>query len=163
MARKEILMEELVEVLYQWHMGRSMSQIKRSVLYQTTIDKLLSKKYMVPKQAYRILRRDYEYPLSYSSFKRYINIKHPRAQRSCLRIEVGVGEEMQVDFGYAGMMYDPVEGRMRRAHIFVMTLSYSRLPYVEFVFDQGYALFSNNCMTPSTLSDILSSYEENHF
>ena len=31
MARREILMEELIEVHYQWHMGRNISQIKRSL------------------------------------------------------------------------------------------------------------------------------------
>ena len=31
MARREIKMEELIEVLSQWHAGRSISQIKRSV------------------------------------------------------------------------------------------------------------------------------------
>ncbi len=193
MARRDISMEELVEVLYQWHMGRSVSQIKRSlsidrktirkymglaeghgfskdmevqaytyylelagkiqkglktpmeassaykatVVYQSTIEKLLSKQYMVAKQVYRILKRDYDYTLSYSSFKRYMNMKYPKPQRSCLRIEVGVAEEAQVDFGSAGMMYDPETNRMRRAHAFVMTMSYSRHQYVEFVFDQG--------------------------
>lgn len=193
MARKEIVVEELVEVLHQWHMGRGISQIKRSLgmdrktirkylglaegygfsrdtevqqytyylelagriqkglqtpvetspaykktaLYQTTIEKLLAKKYMVPKQVYRILKRDYEYSLSYSTFKRYINVKYPRQTANYLRIEVGAGEEAQVDFGSAGMMYDPETERMRRAHAFVMTLSYSRHTYVEFVFDQG--------------------------
>jgi len=29
MARKDFRMEELVEVLHQWHSGRSISQIKR--------------------------------------------------------------------------------------------------------------------------------------
>jgi len=193
MARKEVRMEELVEVLYQWHRGRNISQIKRSLgldrktirkyielaepygflrddevrddiyymqlagriqtglktplgcsesfkktaLYQSMLDKLLSKKYMTPKQAYRILKREHEYSLSYSSFKRYINIKYPKEPRSCLRIEVRAAEEAQVDFGSAGMMIDPETGKLRRAHAFVMTLSYCRLPYVEFVFDQG--------------------------
>jgi transposase len=193
MARKEIIVEELVEVLYQWHQGRNIRQIKRSLgfdrktirkylelaerhglsrdmpvqqydyylqlastlqrglktpidsslsfkktaLYQTVIEKLLARKYMKPKQVYRILERDHEYPLSYSSFKRYMNIKYPKQPRNCLRIEVKAAEEAQVDFGSAGMMYDPETGRMRRAHIFILTLSYSRLPYVEFVFDQG--------------------------
>ena len=31
MARKEIIVEELVEVLYQWHQGRNIRQIKRSL------------------------------------------------------------------------------------------------------------------------------------
>lgn len=193
MARKDVKMEELVEVLYQWHKGRNISQIKHSLgldrktirkyielaepcgflrddevrddmyylqlagkiqaglkiplgcsesfkktaLYQTTIEKLLSKKYMTPKQTYRILKRDHEYSLSYSSFNRYVNIKYPKEPRNCLRIEVRAAEEAQVDFGSAGMMIDPETGKSRRAHAFVMTLSYSRLPYVEFVFDQG--------------------------
>jgi hypothetical protein len=113
MARKEIRMEELMEVLYQSHRGRNISQIKRSLeldrktirryielaesygfsryeearddlyymqlaakiqaglktpigyseafkktaLYQPVIEKLLSKKFMTPKQAYRILKK----------------------------------------------------------------------------------------------------------
>ena len=83
------------------------------------------------------MQRDYGYGLSYSSFNRYINLKYPKEPRSCIRIETKAGEEAQVDFGSAGMMYDPDEGRLRRAHIFVMTLSYSRFHYVELVFDQG--------------------------
>ncbi len=193
MARKEILMEELVEVLYQWHKGRRINQIKRSTgmdrktirkyidlargyglipdqeaqdyqyylelagkiqrglktplessesfkktaAYHSTIQKLLEKKYMRGKQVYRILAREYGYSLSYSSFKRYMKTKYPRQVENCLRLETMAGEEAQVDFGSAGMMYDPQEKKMRRSHIFVMTLSYSRHHYVEFVFDQG--------------------------
>lgn len=193
MARKEIVVEELVEVIYQWHRGSGISQIKRSLgldrktirkyidlaegqgfvreaelqpytwylelasriqrelktpinnsasfkktaLYQCTIEKLLAKPYMKPKQAYRILQRDYDYDLSYASFNRYINIKYPKQPRSSIRIETKAAEEAQVDFGSAGMMYDPEECRQRRTHVFVMTLSYSRLHYVELVFDQG--------------------------
>jgi len=195
MARKDIRMEELVEVLYQWHKGRNISQIKRALeldrktirkyielaepygflrddeirdelyylqlagriqgglktplgcsesfkktaLYQTSIEKLLAKQYMTPKQVYRILKREHDYSLSYSSFKRYMNIKYPKEPRNCLRIEVQAGQEAQVDFGSAGMMLDPETGKLRRCHAFVMTLSYCRLPYVEFVFDQGQA------------------------
>jgi transposase len=195
MARKAIIVEELVEVLYQWHQGRNIRQIKRSLgfdrktirkylelaeryglsrdmavqqydyylqlanviqrglrtpvdsslsfkktaLYQSFIEKLLAKKYMKPKQVYRILAQQHGYALSYSSFKRYMNIKYPKQPRNCLRIEVKAAEEAQVDFGSAGMIYDSKTGKMRRAHIFILSLSYSRLPYVEFVFDQGQA------------------------
>jgi transposase len=195
MARKEICMEELVEVLSQWHNGRNIKQIKRSLgfdrktirkylelaerqgftrdmplqpyeyyiqlsskllkeiktpvdssrafrdtaLYQSVIEKLLARKYMKPKQVYKVLKREHEYSLSYSSFNRYMNIRYPKVPRSCLRLEVQAGEEAQVDFGSAGMMFDPEIERTRRTHTFVMTLSYCRLPYVEFVFDQGQA------------------------
>lgn len=195
MARKEIRMEELVEVLHQWHKWRNLSQIKRSVglarktirkyialadehgferempeqpytyylelagkiqrglkvpldispsykktsQYQNIIEKLRHRPYMKPKQIYRILNREHEYPISYSSFNRYMNIKYPKPPRNCLRLEVSAGEEAQVDFGSAGLMYDSGEKKRRRAHAFVMTLSYSRVHYVEFVFDQGQA------------------------
>src|SRR4030065_2158158 len=193
MARNEIVVEELVEAICQWHMGRGITQIKRSlgldrktirkyiglaeengfsrdiplqtyeyylqlassiqrelktpiessssyrktVLYQNTIEKLLAKPYMKPKQVYRLLKRGYGFPLSYSSFNRYMNIRYPKQPRNCLRIEGKAAEEAQVDFGSAGMMIDPETGRLRRTHAFVLSLSYSRLPYVEFVFDQG--------------------------
>ena len=43
MARKEIRMEELVEVLYQWHKGRNISQIKGAVgLTRKTIRKYIA-------------------------------------------------------------------------------------------------------------------------
>ncbi len=42
MARKEIKMEELVEVLYQWHKGQSIRSIERSI----GIDRKTIKKYI---------------------------------------------------------------------------------------------------------------------
>lgn len=51
------------------------------------------------------------------------------------RVETEPGEEAQVDFGYAGYMLDET-GKARKAWAFVMTLSWSRHMYVEFVFDQ---------------------------
>lgn len=53
-----------------------------------------------------------------------------------VRVECKPGEEVQVDFGYAGMMIDPTTGKERKSWAFVMTLSWSRHQYVEFVFDQ---------------------------
>jgi transposase len=53
-----------------------------------------------------------------------------------VRVECPPGEEAQVDFGFAGQMVDPTSGALRKAWAFVMTLSWSRHQYVEFVFDQ---------------------------
>ncbi len=61
---------------------------------------------------------------------------HPDADIT-VRVETAPGEEAQVDFGYAGRMYDPHSHKARKAWLFVMTLSYSRHQYVEFVFDQS--------------------------
>lgn len=53
-----------------------------------------------------------------------------------MRCETPAGEEAQVDFGAAGCLRDLETGRERRAWVFVMTLSFSRHCYIEFVFDQ---------------------------
>ncbi|MHB8748846.1 MAG: IS21 family transposase, partial [Aggregatilineales bacterium] len=50
-------------------------------------------------------------------------------------VECAPGEEAQVDFGYAGYLLDE-HGVAHKAWAFVMTLSFSRHMYVEFVFDQ---------------------------
>jgi transposase len=53
-----------------------------------------------------------------------------------MRVHSAPGEEMQVDFGTVGQLYDPETGRIRTAYVFVATLSYSRHQYAELVFDQ---------------------------
>jgi transposase len=52
-----------------------------------------------------------------------------------VRVECAPGEEAQVDFGYVGLLLNE-QGQGRKAWAFVMTLSWSRHMYVEFVFDQ---------------------------
>ena len=52
MARREIKMDELVEVLYQWHMGRNISQIKHSV----GLDRKTIRKYIELAQHYGFFR-----------------------------------------------------------------------------------------------------------
>ena len=116
---------------------KSSPAYRKTSEYQVIVERLLNRKYMTYKQVYRILKREYNYPLSYSSFKRYINIRYPEEPLNYLRIEVKPGEEAQVDFGSAGKMVDPATGRLRRAYAFIMTLSCSRIHYVEFVFDQS--------------------------
>jgi transposase len=53
-----------------------------------------------------------------------------------VRVEVDPGDEAQVDFGYVGRLMDLRTGQLRKCWAFVMTLSWSRHMYVEFVFDQ---------------------------
>lgn len=73
---------------------------------------------------------------SYSSVYRFVRTVEPRTPDVTVRVETPPGEESQVDFGYAGQMVDPETGELRRTWVFVMTLSWSRHQYVEFVFDQ---------------------------
>ena len=77
--------------------------------------------------------------LSYSAVKTYI--KHLKGQRNiCVRFHTSPGEEAQVDFGYVGYLPDAT-GRKRKAWVFNMRLSYSRLDYYEVVFDQTVETF----------------------
>ena len=82
------------------------------------------------------LSEDHGYTGSYSSVWRFVNALEPNKPDVVVRVEVKPGEEAQVDFGYAGQMMDPGSGKQRRSWAFVMTLSWSRHQYVEFVFDQ---------------------------
>ena len=81
------------------------------------------------------LHDDHGYTGSYSSVHRFVRALEPAVPDVTIRIERPPGEEAQVDFGYAGLMLDE-HGQRRRAWALVMTLSYSRHQYVEFVFDQ---------------------------
>jgi len=76
---------------------------------------------------------------SYSAVRRFVRRIDPRDPRTTVRVEVAPGEEAQVDFGYVGRLLDPETGELRKAWVFVLTLSWSRHQYVEFVFDQSVA------------------------
>ncbi len=82
------------------------------------------------------LRDEHQYAGTYSSVRRFVQALEPVQPEATIRIERPPGEEVQVDFGYAGLMFDAA-GQLRRAWAFVMTLAYSRHQYVEFVFDQS--------------------------
>ena len=80
--------------------------------------------------------KDRGYTGSYSSVYRFVRNLEPLTSEVTVRVETPPGEEGQVDFGYAGRMIDPETGELRKTWLFVMTLSWSRHQYVEFVFDQ---------------------------
>jgi transposase len=82
------------------------------------------------------LRDDHGYRGSYSAVWRFVRTLEPADPDVTVRVEVAPGAEVQVDFGYAGKMYDPVSQTVRKAWAFVGTLSFSRHQYVEFVFQQ---------------------------
>jgi transposase len=77
------------------------------------------------------------YTGSYSSIRRFVRTLEPKQPQAYARIETALGEEAQVDFGYAGRMLDPQTGQERKAWAFVMVLAASRHQYVEFVWDQS--------------------------
>lgn len=85
------------------------------------------------------LREEVGFTGSYSAIWRLVRSLEPPRPEAWIRIETAPGEEAQVDFGTAGRLLDPSDGQLKKAWLFVMTLSWSRHQYVEFVFDQEVA------------------------
>jgi transposase len=80
--------------------------------------------------------RERGYAGSYSSVRRFIRRLEPVTPDVTVRMETRPGKEAQVDFGYAKRMIDPETGKLRKCWVFVLTLSWSRHQYVEFVWNQ---------------------------
>jgi transposase len=84
------------------------------------------------------LAREHTLQCSYSSLWSYVRkiegIDEP--SNITIRVETPPGEEAQVDFGYAGRMWNPILKKACKAWAFVMTLGWSRHVFVTFVFDQ---------------------------
>lgn len=77
---------------------------------------------------------------SYSAVKRFV-LRIRRERGACpedvaVPIPTRPGLEAQIDFGYAGRLYDPVLGVVRRAWVFVMLCVHSRVFFARLVFDQ---------------------------
>jgi transposase len=96
-----------------------------------------------PKTAYEVICARHPLGASYSSFKRFV--RHYRIagskSRSTCRFETAAGEQLQIDYGYMGLLYDPMTKKAHRVHAFIATLSCSRHKYVEFVTRQDQRSF----------------------
>jgi transposase len=101
--------------------------------YRSTVKKLHDQGVEMAAIHERLKERGYQG--SYASVVRFVKRLDPVEKETTSRVETPPGEEMQVDFGYAGRMLDEA-GELRKTWAFVATLSWSRHQYVEFVFDQ---------------------------
>ncbi len=82
------------------------------------------------------LKENYGYQGGYSSIRRFVHRLAGVEPEAFVRVHSEPGEDMQVDFGTVGQLYDPVTKHMRTTYVFVATLGYSRHQYAELVFDQ---------------------------
>ncbi len=129
-------LEELERLLKKALPERKPPQVVSSVEpYRETVTKLRQQGVEIAAIRQR-LRERYGYQGSYAAVWRFVNKLEDRQPEVTVRVEVKPGEEAQVDFGFAGRMIDPDTGELRKTWAFVMTLSWSRHQYVEFVFDQ---------------------------
>lgn len=82
------------------------------------------------------LEEQHQKPISYSAIWRLLKHTEPPRIDPTVRVETKPGEEAQVDFGFAGLAIDPRDGKVRKAWVFVMVLSWSRYLFAKVVFDQ---------------------------
>jgi transposase len=84
--------------------------------------------------------RERGYDLGIAILRRYIaKVRGPRERKAYLRIEVGPGEQAQVDWGSFGWMR--VGTTQRPLSCFVMVLSWSRALFFDFALDQRMETF----------------------
>ena len=84
---------------------------------------------------YQDLVTDHEFVGSYPSVRRYVAKLNNKTSLPFRRIEVGPGEEAQIDFGTGAPVVDE-NGKRRRTHVLRVVLSHSRKGYSESVFRQ---------------------------
>jgi transposase len=126
---------DLLALLDETMPGRQPPQNVSSVEpYRDVVDKLVRENVEIMAIWERLKERGYTG--SYSAVRRFVRKIKPLMPEATVRVEREPGEEAQVDFGYAGKMIEPETGKLRKTWAFVMTLSWSRHQYVEFVFDQ---------------------------
>jgi len=103
-----------------------------------------------PKYAFQVICQKYELDISYGTFKRFVKEHYyeiyPR--KVTCRIERPPGQEIQIDYGYVGLHYDPVAKQKRRVYAFIGTLAFSRHQFVDYVYklDQQSFIDSHNRM-----------------
>ena len=69
-----------------------------------------------------------------------------RSAATTVRVADGEpGMECQLDFGYLGLLADPVSGRQRKVHALIFTACYSRHMFVWLSFTQTLAAFLAGC------------------
>jgi transposase len=131
-------LEELQQLLHETLNSKAPPQNVSSVEpYRALVEKLHKEGVEIAAIRERLKERDYTG--SYSAVHRFVRRLESATPEATVRVETRPGEEGQVDFGYAGRMIDPDSGEERKTWAFVMTLSWSRHQYVEFVFDQKVA------------------------
>ena len=76
------------------------------------------------------LKQEYGATLSYDSVRRFMRRENRKQPLPFRRMEVGPGDEAQIDFGSGAPVISP-EGKRRRPHVFRFVLSHSRKGYSE--------------------------------
>jgi len=151
LERKDEILPKIQTAIEQLH-----SKAAKQALLGSYIDEILSlinntDNPLKPKTAFEVIceRHDLMGKVSYSSFKRLARARQISAKtdRTTCRIELPPGEQLQVDYGRMGLLYDLISQRRRTVYAFIGTLSFSRHKAVEFVFTQDQQSFVKSHIT----------------
>ena len=94
---------------------------------------------MTTTQIRRLLAEQGE-TVSDTGLRRYIKkFFSDDGKKTTIHLDTIPGKQAQVDFGYVGMLLDPVSKKLRKSYAFIMTLAHSRHRFVYFVFKQDIA------------------------
>ncbi|MES1174038.1 MAG: IS21 family transposase [Myxococcales bacterium] len=115
-------------------------QVSKLEEWQPAVEALLEQR-LGPQAIHDRLRLEHpDYQGSIGGLKRLVRrIRRSRGVRPedvTIPVDTEPGDVAQVDFGYAGKLWDTTTGTLRKAWVFVMVLGYSRHQYCEVVFDQ---------------------------
>jgi len=112
------------------------TQVSKAEPYRELIERMLREQGCTGQVIFERLRENHNFDGSYWSIIRFIRRLEEKEPEAFIRMETAPGKQAQVDFGYAGKMFDPLIKKLRRAWGFMMTLSCSRHQFGKFVFDQ---------------------------
>jgi len=85
-------------------------------------------------QIFQIIREE-GYKGSYSTVAHYVGKTRGGMRKAYFSLKFEAGESAQVDFAYCGMLKQ--NNTNRKYYAFIMTLCYSRMMYVEFIYHQN--------------------------
>lgn len=122
------------EILYKKRNNSKSTAINLLFPYKDRIGNWLQEPNITHTQIHRLLSEE-NIKVSRRSISRFIQNHFAQSTKSTVHLRTEAGKEAQVDFGYVGTMHD-MSGKLRKAYVFVMTLSHSRYRYVEFTFTQ---------------------------
>ena len=111
----------------------------RCELYRQVIEQKL-RMGLTAQRIWQDLRTDHGFESGYDSVKRFVRKLTAAEPEVFRRIECGLGQEAQIDFG-KGALVRLANGRKRRPHVFRIVLSYSRKAYSEAVWRQDTETF----------------------
>ena len=101
-----------------------------------------------PKTAYEVIvqRHELRGKVSYSTFKRLARARGltPEGKRDTCRIEMPPGQQIQIDYGKMGLLWDPLEKRRRNVYAFIGTLAFSRHKFIQFVYSMDQQSFAQS-------------------